>query len=189
MLTYLKTDVQKYVTFEFLERAKVANTQTLDSASPSQIKYFLNKYPAMKEKYSYESLSRELRSLQATTLPDHVLKTTPTQKYKRPENCPLPKEKPVQERQDKRWIYISKITDPVTQQPIFANLASFMLDILCVPVSQATAERLFSMIRKVYKKDRPSMSMDTLNGIMRMKCNKWICDIINMLDFVSAPVV
>ena len=189
VLTYLKTDVQKYVTFEFLERAKVANTQTLDSASPSQIKYFLNKYPAMKEKYSYESLSRELRSLQATTLPDHVLKTTPTQKYKRPENCPLPKEKPVQERQDKPWVYISKITDPVTQQPRFANLASFMLDILCVPVSQATAERLFSMIRKVYKKDRPSMSMDTLNGIMRMKCNKWICDIINMLDFVSVPVV
>ena len=79
--------------------------------------------------------------------------------------------KPFRERADQRWVYIGKLVDPVTGYLKYQNLSHVMLQILSIPISQAAAERQFSMIRKTYKKDRASMDNNTLSDIMVCKTN------------------
>ena len=120
-----------------------------------------------------QDLQREFNKYVSDEFLNFITKDTFFKKTGRMDNDTLiPKQKPVMERQDKRWAWISKLVDPATGSMKYQHLSRLMIEILCIPLSQASAERQFSMLRKNYKRDRLNMGMPTLNAIMLVKSNK-----------------
>ena len=57
----------------------------------------------------------------------------------------------------------------VYKKPNFKDLAQFVLTCLSVPVSNATVERIFSLVTAVKTKARNSMQLQTLDSIIRIR--------------------
>ncbi len=53
--------------------------------------------------------------------------------------------------------------------PMFLNVSKFMLNLLCLPHSSATVERVFSEINRMKKKLRNRLSTKTITGILHTK--------------------
>ena len=164
LLDYLKGPLRQRVGIKCLKEAAVADTTRQEIASFTSVEFFINKYPQLLRNIGCKSqdLEREFNLYKGYEFPlfitqDSTVKTGTV--FKKPE-C---------ERQDRRWAWIGKLTDPATGEQLFKYLHMFMINILCIPVSQASAERQFSMIRKNYKQDRANMSLKTFNAIMQVK--------------------
>ena len=53
----------------------------------------------------------------------------------------------------------------------FQNLVHLMKALLCVPHSNASSERVFSMVRKIVTENRTRMDNSTLNSLLSCKLN------------------
>jgi len=66
------------------------------------------------------------------------------------------------------WAYVSKIKD-AGGQPKFGNISSLVLNLLCLPISNATVERAFSIMNIVRDKLRNRLATLTAEAIMRLR--------------------
>ena len=141
-----------------IKHAEVADTTRRLSTSFADVRFFLDEFPFIMPPGSVDDIEEEFNLYLLHDFPDFVVKNTGD----------TPK-KPYCERQDKRWVYISKCRDLTTGNPLYRNLSHVMLSILSIPVSQAAAEREFSIIRKTYNENRCGMSIDTLEALLTIK--------------------
>ena len=73
-------------------------------------------------------------------------------------------------RADRLWVHMSTIKNEVTGQPQFGMLAKVAQLVLCLPHSNADAERVFSAIGLNKTDTRNALSLDgTLSSIMTIK--------------------
>ena len=61
----------------------------------------------------------------------------------------------------------------IADEQIFSNLAALMKSLLCIPHSNASGERTFSMVRKIVTESRTSFHNDTVSALLSYKLN---CD-------------
>ena len=61
----------------------------------------------------------------------------------------------------------------IADEQIFSNLAALMKSLLCIPHSNASGERTFSMVRKIVTESRTSLHNDTVSALLSYKLN---CD-------------
>ena len=61
----------------------------------------------------------------------------------------------------------------IAGEQIFSNLAALMKSLLCIPLSNASCERSFSMVRKIIPESRISLRNDSVCAILSCKLN---CD-------------
>ena len=54
-------------------------------------------------------------------------------------------------------------------EPMYLHMSSFMLNLLCLPHSSATVERVFSSINRMKNKLRNKLSTETLCGLLHSK--------------------
>ena len=74
------------------------------------------------------------------------------------------------DRLDVFWSQMAKVTTPM-KVPRYNVLARFMLVLLTLPHSNASCERLFSMVRKIMTENRTSLANDTLDALLSCKVN------------------
>jgi len=142
-----------------LVHAKVADTTTRQETSFSNVRFFCGRYPFMLP-CSMDDLEDEYRSYLVDSFDKHILTNTILTK----ENPT----KPYCERQDQRWVAISKLTDPSGRKK-YQYLSYVMICILSIPISQAAAERMFSVIRKNFNENRCGMGTKTLESLLTLK--------------------
>ena len=137
------------LTNPLLQHAEVADTTVRDSAKFSSLEYFLQRYPAMlPDSCKQQDLQREFTEYQE--LSDH--------------------EVPSKDRMDSRWTALATLKDEVGALK-FTHLPRVMLSILSIPVSQAEAERQFSVARKNWDDERSEMAPDTLKALLTLKAS------------------
>ena len=68
------------------------------------------------------------------------------------------------------WCSLLKRSDGVGK-PLFMELAKLIRILLILPYNQAPVERLFSMLRKIDTKFRPSLSNNTISSLLACKLN------------------
>lgn len=73
------------------------------------------------------------------------------------------------EKADLAWVAVSQLKDPSSGQLCYAHLAKVMILILSISHSNASDERLFSMVRKNKTDFRSSLSTATLSDILTQK--------------------
>ena len=61
----------------------------------------------------------------------------------------------------------------IAGEQIFSNLAALMKSLLCIPHSNASSERTFSMVRKIITESRTSLHNDTVCAFLICQLN---CD-------------
>ena len=71
---------------------------------------------------------------------------------------------------DSRWVAIASLRDEVGGRK-FGYLPHVMLSILSIPVSQAEAERQFSVARKNWDDERSEMSPEFLWALLTLKAS------------------
>ena len=83
-------------------------------------------------------------------------------------------ELPTQEPLDHFWGTVSKLklADGTTR---FPTLGKLMKALMCIPHSNASSERAFSMMKKVTTEFRSELGQDTLCAIMALKYNGHEC--------------
>ena len=132
-----------------LQHAEVADPALRDSAKYSSVEFFLQRYPAiLADSCKQQDLQREFTEYQE--LSDEDI--------------------PSKERMDSRWTALATLKDEVGA-PKFTHLSSVMLSILSIPVSQAEAERQFSVARKNWDDERSEMAPDTLKALLTLKAS------------------
>ena len=65
----------------------------------------------------------------------------------------------------------------IAGEQIFSNLAALMKSLLCIPHSNASSERTFSMVPKIITESRTSLHKDTVCAFLSCKLN---CDRIQL---------
>lgn len=70
---------------------------------------------------------------------------------------------------EERWVDVFKHLE--TQEVPYADFASIIEYILCLPGSSAPVERIFSSIQNVWTKEKSQLQMATLESIMYVKNN------------------
>ena len=73
---------------------------------------------------------------------------------------------------------MSIIMYPKPSTDSFQNVCKLMKAILCIPHSNASSERTFSMVRKIVTENRTDTGTDTVCVLLRCKlnCNKRACE-------------
>ena len=61
----------------------------------------------------------------------------------------------------------------IASKRIFSSLAALMKSLLCIPYSNPSSERTFSMVRKIVIENRPGLHNDTVCALLSGKLN---CD-------------
>ena len=177
LLDYIKGPLMDKVGPELLKAASVADTARIQEAKFSSLTYFIEKYPSLSPKCQMQDLQREFNEYVSDEFPNLITKDTNFKKTGRTDNDTfIPKQKPVMERQDKRWAWISKLVDPATGSMKYQHLSRLMIEILCIPLSQASAKRQFSMLRKIIKGIGPIWACphwmpSCLSRATRISCN------------------
>ena len=80
----------------------------------------------------------------------------------------LPHEVTEEKTAEQQWQMLVKQTD-YNGCPRFKNLASVMLGILLIPVSNCACERIFSLVRRNKTDFRGAMGSETLSALMVLK--------------------
>jgi len=127
----------------YLIAAEVTNPDHQTSASTENLRYFVNKFPALiPPSATVDSIIEQFTLYQSTDLRDC-------------EN--------VHSHVDQWWVEIGR----KHQQLQF--LSQVMCGILCLPHSSAHCERIFSTVRKNKTDQRASLSEDTLDSLLVVK--------------------
>ena len=74
------------------------------------------------------------------------------------------KELPQEQRVDRLWGLVGK-------DERFSQLARLMKALLCIPHSNASSERTFSMVKKIVTENRTSLNNSTLCSLLSCKIN------------------
>ena len=74
------------------------------------------------------------------------------------------KELPQEQRVDRLWGLVGK-------DERFSQLARLMKALLCIPHSNASSERTFSMVKKIVTENRTSLNNSTLCALLSCKIN------------------
>lgn len=145
---------------ELLNHAQVADIAKKESVSFSSLKYFVDKYPCFLKKDASENvfeavdkLEAEFLFYQTAVIPENILN---------------------KERIDEQWVALSKETGSFNQL-LYSRLGKAMLGILTFPHSNATCERIFSLVRRNKTDFRCSMSISTLQSILIAKSQISVC--------------
>lgn len=69
------------------------------------------------------------------------------------------------------WSLLGKYNKVFHLSLRFSNLAALMKAMLCIPHSNASSERSFSMVKKILTENRMSMDNSTLCALMSCKIN------------------
>ena len=111
LLNYIKGPLRDKINVKLLKAAAVADTTRLANSSFRSIEYFMEQFPALQKNFKIDQLQHEFNMLQAADdLPEFLTKDTLTKKCNRTAaDVNIPVDKPVQERQDKRWVYLGKV--------------------------------------------------------------------------------
>ena len=142
LLNYIKGPPMKRVGIDLLKAAAVADTTRIENAKFSSVMYFIDKYPALKPSCPLQDLHREFNEYVSDEFPTFITADTYVKKTGRTEtDKDIPKEKPLEERQDRRWVWLGKVIDPATASLKYSNLSVLMFQILSIPLSQASAKR------------------------------------------------
>lgn len=136
---------------EILKHAEVCNFNNFQNATFVDVKFFLEKFPVFLEACacSIDELQSEFSDLQMTKMPDNILNT---------------------DEADIQWVLISNYKNQLGDYP-FKRIARAMSFILSIPHSNAECERVFSIIKKQKTEFRSSLSNETLENLLIMKCN------------------
>jgi hypothetical protein len=136
---------------EALQHAEVCNISNFHRASFSDIKFFLTKFQVFSEACgcSMDDLESEFCELQITKIPEDIVN---------------------QEKADVQWVGISNLKNNLGSYP-FKRISLVMLYILSIPHSNAECERIFSQVKKQRTEFRSSLSNETLENLLIMKCN------------------
>lgn len=138
---------------EYLEHASVANVKDKAKKKFESIRYFLKKYPNVFEGIDHDEIEIEFASYQIEKFPSDIL------------DC---------ERIDETWSKISLFEDAEGKKK-YTELPKVMLGILTVPHSNATTERIFSIIRKNQTEFRSSLGLESLESLLIEKINMEVC--------------
>lgn len=65
----------------------------------------------------------------------------------------------------KFWIAVRDLKTE-DSDPVFSHVSSFMLNLLCLPHSSATVERVFSAVNRMKTKLRNKLSSATISGML-----------------------
>ena len=139
---------------EILFHVQVADITQRSKLSFSSVRYLLKQFPCVvpkdvSEDEFIDKLEQEFLSYQVNDFTSTCID--------------------VKERIDSIWYSISQLKDPANEEHLFANLAHFMLSVLCIFHSNAPCERIFSLV--TYNKDsgRSSMSTRMLESLLIRK--------------------
>lgn len=137
-----------------LKMAEVAQVKSLETASFSSIRHFLDLFPAMLPRQSDESraaaidaLEVEFATFQAHKLPSDIL------------NKP---------RCDVQWAEVGNIRG-VEGTLRFQRVSVVMLEILLIPHSNAECEQIFSTVNKTRTEFRSSVTDTSLESLLMVK--------------------
>ena len=72
------------------------------------------------------------------------------------------------------WFSLSKMKT-MLGEPRFPTFTKLMFGLLCIPTSNAVAERGFSMLRKIHTDNRSSLAQSTIISLMAVKMNTEEC--------------
>ena len=72
---------------------------------------------------------------------------------------------------DKYWGFMGR--KKIAGEQIFRNLATLMKSLQCIPLSNASSKRIFSMEWKIVTENRTSLHNDTVCALLSCKLN---CD-------------
>ena len=61
----------------------------------------------------------------------------------------------------------------IAGEQTFSNLVTLIKSLLCIPHSNASSEKIFSMVRKIVTESRTSLHYDTVCALLSCKLN---CD-------------
>lgn len=135
---------------EILIKSEVADVDNFEKASFSDVKYFVEKFPALIKIFGYDNfdslvdiLQTQFCSLQLEDLPDDIKN---------------------EKRIDVKWGRINRYTNKK-----YEVLCKVMLSILTIPHSNAECERIFSFVTKTHTKFRSSLSNETIENLLIIK--------------------
>lgn len=141
------------ITESYLHHAEVADIGSRDNAKWSSIAYFLDKYPCfMPTGCTKDMLHLEFSSYQCATLPDDLGGTM-----------------------DQQWMKLAETVKDDVGAKALMYLPTVMLFILAIPHSNASCERVFSIVRKNRTDFRASMSIETLESLLILKQQGIVC--------------
>jgi len=138
---------------EFLKHAEVADISLKESAVFASLKYFIQKFPVLLENHETglkipgDKLQEQFATYQVTALSADVCNTF---------------------RADEQWHKIGLLKDECGYL-CFDILAKVMLGILSIPHSNASCERMFSLVNKNKSQSRSSMNDKTLCSLITTK--------------------
>ena len=133
---------------ELLLHAEVVDLELRDEKTFASLAYFINRFSCLLPDSSQLSqLEQEFAYFQADTLTPEVLSM---------------------DRIDAQWHELGKVTSS-NGTHVYGVLAFVMLGILVLPHSNATCERIFSMVRKNQTDFRPNLQVETLEALLVQK--------------------
>ena len=128
-----------------LKKAKFVNIQHRSKASFTDVEFFNERTPVI---CSLDQLHEEFSLYQSCDLPSAVLS---------------------EERCDKQWNILLHHTNALDNSKPFKNLAQIALSVLSIPHSNASAERIFSLVKKNRSESRSRMSTTALSSLLVTK--------------------
>ena len=138
-----------------IKHAEVADILWRDSAKFSSLKFFLKKFPLLlPSAVTIDEVEEEFRSYQSCDLPN-------TPDFEK-------------QSMDQQWKTLQKLKNH-SGSPLLEHLPSIMLKIISIPHSNASSERIFSLVRVNRTDFRSSMSVETLQSLLILKQNTQEC--------------
>lgn len=132
-----------------LQHAQFLDVDKRQSVSFDSVLYFSSKLPNLS--LSQDKLHEEFTNYQSCELPQSVTDSN---------------------RADKQWNLLLNHTDKLDNSTPFHHLARLATSVLSIPHSNASAERMFSLVRKNRTEARSSMSTETLDALLVNKAKK-----------------
>lgn len=130
-----------------LQNGEAFDISRLQYSSFDSLRYFVERFDALKPKCSMDNLRKQWDSLCIEELPSEILNL---------------------QRADAQWGKVAELKG-TTGERKYKDVASLALSVLCIPHSNAQCERVFSNVRKIRTDFRASMKADTLEAICIMK--------------------
>lgn len=150
---------------EILMHARFVNFEKRDQISFDSVQFFVHHFPHLHNLTSpgeVELLQEEFIRYQLqrdADIPDEVW-----------EEAKVNEDEDVYNRVDVLWSHLCKMQKIGSSQPMFLRLAQVAKVVLVIPHSNASEERIFSMVRKNKTPFHPSLGLDgTLPSILQVK--------------------
>lgn len=165
------TTAMQYITCTYplnddvLQHAKFINFEMREQVTFDSVEYFVHRFPHLLDLRS----PREIEALQEEFISYQLLSDTdiPTNVW---ENAKVGEDEDVYYRIDALWGHLCQMPTVGSSQPRFSRLAQVARSVVVIPHSNASEERVFSMVRKNKTPFHPNLGLDgTLSSIIQVK--------------------